>query len=221
MRSRARLRAFASQVWRHYSTKRGQTRGYLAWGVSQFWNGNSLVGKPCQRWLRSFTGFWRNAGGARGRGESAAVLSAEDWRDVVWPDTFDWAPVTNVDTRSTRHVVGGGALRGRSPRTREGRIGPTAQNCSGQWSVVSGQRRIARVHDHSGTGPLHDRGNILRAWRDWMRMHWCQPNAQRLTRSPSSKRYIWRPLPPWVESMTILAPSGLERGWRSQRRVSV
>ncbi len=33
-----------------------------------------------------------------------------------------------------------GALRGRSPRTREGRIGPTAQNCSGQWLVGSGQR---------------------------------------------------------------------------------
>ena len=33
----------------------------------------------------------------------------------------------------------GGALRGRSPRTREGRLGPTAQDCSGQWSVVSGQ----------------------------------------------------------------------------------
>ena len=33
-------------------------------------------------------------------------------------------------------VVGEGALRGRSPRTREGRIGPTAQL---QWSVVSGQ----------------------------------------------------------------------------------
>ena len=31
-----------------------------------------------------------------------------------------------------RHGLGG-ALRGRSPRTREGRIGPTAQNCSGQW----------------------------------------------------------------------------------------
>ena len=45
-----------------------------------------------------------------------------------------------------RHPVGdgccwGGALRGRSPRTREGRIGPTAQNCSSQWSVASGQRR--------------------------------------------------------------------------------
>ena len=40
-----------------------------------------------------------------------------------------------------REVVGEGALRGRSPRTREGRIGPTAQNCSSQWSVVSGQRR--------------------------------------------------------------------------------
>ena len=43
---------------------------------------------------------------------------------------------SNMDTRSARHVVGEGALRGRSPRTREGRIGPTAQKCSGQWSVV-------------------------------------------------------------------------------------
>ena len=33
-------------------------------------------------------------------------------------------------------VVGEGALRGRSPRTREGRIGPTAQL---PWSVISGQ----------------------------------------------------------------------------------
>ena len=32
-------------------------------------------------------------------------------------------------------------MRGRSPRTREGRLGPTAQNCSGQWLVVSGQWR--------------------------------------------------------------------------------
>jgi len=48
---------------------------------------------------------------------------------------------SNIDTRSIRHVVGEGALRGRSPRTREGRLGPTAQNCSGQWLVVSGQRR--------------------------------------------------------------------------------
>ena len=47
------------------------------------------------------------------------------------------APVPNVDTRSARHVVGEGALRGRSPRTREGRIGPTALNCSGQWSEAA------------------------------------------------------------------------------------
>ena len=33
----------------------------------------------------------------------------------------------------------GGALRGRSPRTREGRIGPTAQKGSGQQLVVSCQ----------------------------------------------------------------------------------
>ena len=31
-----------------------------------------------------------------------------------------------------------GALRGRSPCTREAACGGTAQNCSGQWSVVSG-----------------------------------------------------------------------------------
>ena len=60
---------------------------------------------------------------------------------VVRRNSFDWAHVTDVDTGSTRYVVGEGALRGRSPRTREGRIGPTARNCSGQLSVVSGQRR--------------------------------------------------------------------------------
>ncbi len=37
---------------------------------------------------------------------------------------------SNIDTRSARHVVGEGALLGRTPRTRKGRIGPTAQNCS-------------------------------------------------------------------------------------------
>ena len=36
--------------------------------------------------------------------------------------------------------TGPGALRGRSPRTREGRIGPTAHNCSGQWLGASCQR---------------------------------------------------------------------------------
>ncbi len=59
-----------------------------------------------------------------------------DWGDVVGLNPFEWGPVTNIDTRSARHVVGEGALRGRSPRTREGRLGPTARNCSSQWSVV-------------------------------------------------------------------------------------
>ena len=48
----------------------------------------------------------------------------------------------------------GGALRGRSPRTREGRIGPTARNCSGQWSVVGDPLRLPET----GTGP--DRGLV-------------------------------------------------------------
>ncbi|MCY4082660.1 MAG: hypothetical protein OXF54_20630 [Caldilineaceae bacterium] len=34
---------------------------------------------------------------------------------VVWLDTFDWALVTNVDTRSTRHVVGRGRCGGGAP----------------------------------------------------------------------------------------------------------
>ena len=51
----------------------------------------------------------------------------------------------------------GGALRGRSPRTREGRIGPTAQKCSGQWLVVSCQRLhlvCLRVERGLDVGPL-------------------------------------------------------------------
>ena len=57
------------------------------------------------------------------------------------------------DTRSARHVVGEGALRGRSPRTREGRIGPTAQL---QWSVVSGQLVSGRLHRR-----MSDSSNLL------------------------------------------------------------
>ena len=57
------------------------------------------------------------------RGESAAVMSAGDGRDGAWLNIFDWAPVTNVATLPARHVVGPGALRGRSPRTREAACG--------------------------------------------------------------------------------------------------
>ena len=55
-----------------------------------------------------------------------------DWLDVVWLDTFDIGTCYEYrhPVDEARHGLGG-ALRGRSPRTREGRIGPTAQNCSG------------------------------------------------------------------------------------------
>ena len=46
-----------------------------------------------------------------------------------------------TSTKGRRRDGVGGALRGRSPRTREGRLGPTAQNCSSQWSVVSCRSR--------------------------------------------------------------------------------
>ena len=59
----------------------------------------------------------------------------------------------------------GGALRGRSPRTREGRLGPTAQNYSGQWSVDrkganSDAEFIARwlgLRSDLGHGEVHHR----------------------------------------------------------------
>ena len=64
--------------------------------------------------------------------------------------------MSNVDTRSVRDVVGEGALRGRSPRTREGRIGPTAQlqglGVSGQWSVTG--RLSGEVRGGLGVGAV-------------------------------------------------------------------
>ena len=74
--------------------------------------------------------------GAEGRHKAGTYGKQLGRRMVGLRNPVEQALVANVDTRSMRHVVGGGALRGRSPRTREGRIGPTAQNCSGQWSVV-------------------------------------------------------------------------------------
>ena len=57
-----------------------------------------------------------------------------DWRDAVWRDSLDWAPVTNIGTRSMRHVFGGGVA-GAEPPHKGGRLRPTAQM---QWSAVSG-----------------------------------------------------------------------------------
>ena len=79
---------------------------------------------------------------------------------------------SNRDTRSARHVVGEGALRGRSPRTREGRIGPTAQNCRGQGTGVRGQRGQAQglpLTVMCGRGEVYivSRGRYCRASARW------------------------------------------------------
>ena len=75
------------------------------------------------------------AAGGQAQGRHLQEFDGNGGRGLAKP--FRLGTCWNIDTRSTRHVVGEGALRGRSPRTREGRIGPTARNCSGQWSVVS------------------------------------------------------------------------------------
>lgn len=71
----------------------------------------------------------------------APTGTCRDRRDVGLRNSFDWTPVTNVDTLSSRHVVGGGGVAGRVPPAQGRADGPTVQNCSGQWLEVSGQRR--------------------------------------------------------------------------------
>ena len=85
---------------------------------------------------------------------------------MVWRNLFEWAPVTNVDTRSARDVVGEGALRGRSPRTREGRIGPTAQTAvvSGQWSetaLILAETGMGTDHGLGASRGIREFGPIL------------------------------------------------------------
>ena len=137
--------------------------------ASQLWVGNSLAVNQCQRRLALFTAFWRNAVQAPGlavrwnpsvgEGARAGTRARREGRSEERVPQFclsgtgsdsggawsGWTPsvrhLLRIETRGRRGMLLGGALRGRSPRTREGRIGPTAQNCSGQWLVVSGQRR--------------------------------------------------------------------------------
>ena len=95
--------------------------------------------------------------GAGGQAQGRHLRGLDGSGGTWLGETLSVGHPPNVGTRSARHVVGEGALRGRSPRTREGRIGPTAQNCSGQWLVVSGQRRrytYFRVESGLGMGPL-------------------------------------------------------------------
>ena len=107
-------------------------------GASQYWGGNSLAGNRCQRRRNSFTGSWREAGQAGGRGESAAVLSAGDRRDVVWLDTFDWGPSTNFDHQVGEGCFGRGGVAGAEPPHKGGPNRPDRPEL--QWLVVSGQR---------------------------------------------------------------------------------
>jgi len=118
--------------------------------AAQIWGGSSLAGNPCQRWLEMFTGLWREGGqpaspalpgspliwGAQGRHMTCPQ------GELMGTEEPGWKKLARMGTcHEYRHTVDEaccwpGALRGRSPRTREGRIGPTAQNSSGRWSVV-------------------------------------------------------------------------------------
>ena len=104
--------------------------------IVRLWKGPGQGWRPANQVRRG-----RRRTGVRAGTRPAPPWYTHDWGDVVWRSPFDRGPVTNIETRSAKDVVGEGALRGRSPRTREGRLGPTAQKSSGQWSVVSCQRR--------------------------------------------------------------------------------
>ena len=83
---------------------------------------------------------------------------------MVWRNSFDWAPVTNVDSKSFRHVVEGGRCGGSPPA--QGRAeGPTAQrqgesadsSCVQNWPKTDrgwvAARKYARVRTHLGMHP--------------------------------------------------------------------
>ena len=117
-----------------------------AMGAVQIWDGNGLAGRLCRRWLTLFTCSWRDAGQARSLG-LAGGLQIRRYRaglvpapTVVTADGFaarrGWAN-GGIDstpaTRRQRGMVFRGALRGESPRTREGRRPDRTEL---QWSVV-------------------------------------------------------------------------------------
>ena len=104
-------------------------------------------------------------------------LSCLRWHILGICQEAGWGvkPGRSGSSRSYCHTLDaagglGGALRGRSPRTREGRIGPTAHNCSGQWLVV---REIA------------SRAPVLIA--EWPLLRSCEKNsAERSDRRPNT-----------------------------------
>ena len=95
-----------------------------------------------------FTCSWRDAGQTRGESREEGGVRRECGRSVCvrlvrglagrgWRNSLEWAPATNDGSRSMRHVFGEGALRGRSPRTREGACARPPQ-CSGQQFSFGG-----------------------------------------------------------------------------------
>ncbi len=121
--------------------------------ASQIWGGNSLAGI-------SASGGWNrlpSLGETQGRHEAGTQgdLMGLAGRGLAGHFRLGTCYEYRHPVDEARHGLGG-ALRGGSPRTREGRIGPTAHNCSGQWSVVSGQRRRS--------GCLRDGWEVAMVW---------------------------------------------------------
>ena len=113
----------------------------LGWEQSGGESAPAVAGLVYRLWARRSAGARPESVslGVRGQEQGRHVRGSDGTGGTRWGQTrwirhlFEYRH--QVD--EARHGLGG-ALRGRSPRTREGRIGPTAQNCSGQWSVVRG-----------------------------------------------------------------------------------
>ena len=110
-------------------------------GVGTVWRESvpAAAGVVSRFWVRRSAGAWPSRtvesvrwGGCEGRHKAGSC------GDLMGQAGRGLAGHVRIGTcYEYRHPVDeawpglGGALRGRSPRTREGRIGPTAQNCSG------------------------------------------------------------------------------------------
>ena len=116
------------------------TAGFRATGEIVFWLGGrgQAQGLPLRERLRGEGED--GAGGGRGQGHGRHLRGFGGAGGGVWVGGVrSVGDLSDIGTRSMRDIVGGGALRGRSPRTREGRIGPTAQR-RGESGEERGER---------------------------------------------------------------------------------
>ena len=136
-------------------------------GASEIWGGPVWRGIGASGGWGCLPAFGRVRGQAPGRHVRGSDGTGGTWSG--W--TLSIRHLLRISTPGRRRMLLGGALRGRSPRTREGRLGPTAQ--------MQGERREKH---HFICRQLE--GELTMDWylpklRDWSSPFWDAPCEER------------------------------------------